>query len=460
MAALRSDLPPETRHPDKQDVMPTPNTTQVKNRSCLEDPETEFRTPAKCGASGGRPYRLAVLLSHPVQYFSPLFRRLAEQPEIDLTVLYCSLQGARTMKDPGFGVSFAWDIPLLDGYRYKELRNCWRGQLKGFFSCINPGVVTELGRGTYDAVIIFGWGDFTSWLAFAGARLAGIPWMLYGDTNVLQEKTKKGLKSLLRKLILTTLFNNTFAFLASGSFNRAFYEGMGAPADRCFGVPMAIDNDSYVEGARLARARREETRAEYGIPPDLTLLLFSGKLAPHKRPQDLLEVLEILQADFPRLGAVLAGDGVLRESLQREAARRKIANVFFLGFRNQTELPQIYACADCLVLPSSTEARGLAVNEAMACGLPVIVSDRTGVWGPGDIARHGENGFVYPCGDVDALAEAIRKLALDPDLRQRMGRRSLEIIRDFGYEKCVGGILKALNSVVYPGGASVMADHA
>jgi glycosyltransferase involved in cell wall biosynthesis len=427
--------------------MQAPNSAQVKNRSFPEEPGTEFARPANGSASGTRPRRLAILISHPVQYFSPLFQRLAQQREIDLTVLYCSLQGAKKMKDPGFGISFSWDIPLLEGYRYKELRNFWPGQLTGFFSCTNPGVIAELRKGDYDAVIVFGWGSLTAWLAFAGAKFAGIPWMLYGDTNVLQENRKNGLKALLRRALLTGLFGRTAAFLASGSFNRAFYESMGARAERCFAAPMGIDNESFMEAARAAQARRQEIRREYGIPPGLILMLFSGKLAPHKRPQDLLGVLEILHADFPRLGGMFVGDGVLRKILQEDAARRKIANVFFLGFKNQTELPQIYSCADCLVLTSSTDTRSVVVNEAMACGLPVIVSDRTGMWGPGDVVRHGENGFVYPCGDMGALALAVRKLATDPDLRRRMGNRSREIIQDFGQEKCVEGIVRAVNFV-------------
>lgn len=397
-----------------------------------------------------KPLKLAVLLSHPVQYFAPLFRRLAEQPEVDLTVLYCSLHGAKTMTDPGFGVSFAWDIPLLEGYDYKELRNYWWGQLNGFFSCLNPGVITELLKGGYDAVIIFGWGSFSTWLAFGSAKLAGIPWMLYGDTNVLQENRKNSLKARLRRMVLNILFRNTAAFLTTGTFNRKFYEAIGAPANRCFTAPMGVDNGFYMRGAVSARERREEIRKSYGIAPDLTLLLFSGKLVPHKRPQDILTILRDLQQDFPSLGAVFAGDGVLRESLLKETEQEKVANVFFLGFKNQTELPEVYACTDVLVLPSSSEPKGLVVNEAMACGLPVIVSDRTGVWGPGDIVRDGENGFVYPCGNVDALARAVRKLVTDPDLRQRMGKRSQEIIQDFGYDKCVDGILRALNSVVRP----------
>ena len=400
--------------------------------------------------SGGlrrRPYRLAILISHPVQYFSPLFRRLAEQPEIDLTVLYCSLQGAAIMNDPGFGVSFAWDIPLLEGYCYKVLRNFWPGRLKGFFSCINPGVATELSKGGYDAAIMFGWGSLATWMAFAGARSARTPWMIYGDNISIYETSRRGWRQALRKGLLRILFGGTGAFLASGAFNRKFYELYRVPAERCFDVPFAVDVSRFSHRARQARQHRNETRAKLGIPQDKVVFLFVGKLLNRKRPQDLVEAVKRVQGVAPNAAALLVGEGVLRPILEERIGRYG-AQTWLAGFRNQSELPEMYGMADALVLPSSSDPKPLVVNEAMACGLPVIVSDRTGVWGPGDIVRDGENGFVYPCGDISTLADSVRRLTNDADLRLRMGRRSYEIIQDFTYEKCTGGILKALESVV------------
>jgi len=394
------------------------------------------------------PFRLAILISHPVQYFAPLFRRLAQQPQIDLTVLYCSLSGARRMNDPGFGVSFAWDIPLLEGYRYKVLKNYWRGQLKGFFSYINPGIVTELRKGNYDAAIIFGWGSLATWTAFGGARLAGIPWMLYGDSIVLYENNKRYLKRQIKRLVLGALFQRTSAFLTMGDLNRLYYQRYGASPSKFFSMPYPVDNEFFYERAMSARRRRNELRARHGIPSEVVLLLSVGKLIARKRPVDLLLALKALQPTCPELAIAYAGDGQLRASVEACRSSLGLKNVFMLGFKNQTTLPDIYGMADILVLPSSQENWGLVINEAMASGLPVIASDKTGA--SADLVNSGENGFVYPCGDIDALAEAVRKLATDPKLLQRMSTRSLEIIKDFGYEKCVEGILKALDSVIGP----------
>lgn len=423
-----------------------PNVTVGTNLSFAEASPMDFPDVGNLSTCKGRLYRLAILISHPVQYFAPLLQYLARQPEIDLTVLYCSLQGARTMKDPDFGVSFAWDIPLLKGYRYKKLRNYWPRQPNGFFSCINPGVITELRKGDYDAVIVFGWGSFTNWLAFAGAKLAGIPWMIYGDSIDLYENDRGWTRRRLKHLVLGTLFQNTAGFLTMGKLNRLFYQRYGASPERFFFVPYAVDNQFFHSKAVAARLRGKELRAQHGIPQGAILLLFAGKLIPRKRPEDLLAALQILQPDIPNLAIAFVGDGELCTFLETRISCLGVKNAKVLGFKNQTALPDVYAMADILVMPSSRENWGLVVNEAMACGLPVIASHRCGA--SADIVRDSENGFVYPCGDIGALAQAIRKLATNPDLRRRMGHRSWEIIQSFGYEKCVEGILSALRFAV------------
>jgi len=397
-----------------------------------------------------RPYRLAIVTSHPIQYFAPLFKRLEQHTEIDLTVLYGSRHGATPSQDTDFGVSFAWDIPMLEGYKYKFLTNLWPGRLRGFFSCLNPVVISEVRTGAYDAIIVFGWGHLTAWLAFAAAKFAGLPWMLYGDSVLLYQEENGRFKRLAKKIVLQQLFKYTGAFLVTGTFNRSFYEFYGAPSSKCFNVPLAVDNGLFIDGAKRARERRTEIRERYGIEPGAILILFVGKLIPRKRPQDLLAMLKNLQPNFPRLGVVFVGEGQLRLDLQACIAKEGLKNTFLLGFKNQTELPSIYAMSDVFALPSMNDPKPLVTNEAMACGLPVVVSHKTGVWGPGDIVRDGYNGFVYPCGDIGELARRVGTLAADATLREQMGGRSLEIIQSSGYEQCVGGILKALWSLSEP----------
>ena len=121
--------------------------------------------------------RLAIVASHVIQYQDPLFRRLAAHPEIDLTVLYCSQHGLDRTVDRDMGVDLQWDIELLQGYRHLFVRNVSPfGMQTPQLNLINPGLMTALRRGNYDAVIVmFGWGSVSSWLTFATARMSGIP---------------------------------------------------------------------------------------------------------------------------------------------------------------------------------------------------------------------------------------------------------------------------------------------
>ena len=414
---------------------------------------TEASIPLGCSntsqnfvrASTKRRWRLAILLTHPIQYFAPLFAQLAQQPEFDLTVLYCSLQGAQAERDPGFGISIAWDRPVLEGYRYKVVRNYWRWGLGRFFSYVNPGIIRELRAGAYDAVIVFGWGHLSAWLAFAAARLVRTPWILYGDSVSIFDQENGWLKRKLKRAILRPLFRSTSAFLVMGKLNQEFYDSYGVPREKCFRMPYPVDNAFFVRAAEKARAHRAEVRARYGIPVDAVVVVFVGKLIPRKRPHDVLEVVRRLQPTLPYLGALLVGDGKLRASLEAEIAQKGLRNAFLFGFKNQTELPAVYAISDIFVLPSAVDKWGLVANEAMACGLPVVVSDRTGV--SGDLVKHGENGFVYPAGDVASLERLVSALALNSELRRQMGKRSSEIIRTYGYEQCIEGIAEALKSL-------------
>ena len=396
-----------------------------------------------------RPFRLAIILSHPVQYFSPLFRRLAQQPEIDLTVLYSSSggspagEGSRVWAQGGLGHASFRGLQIQDPE--EPLAGRARAASGAYAS---PGIVAELWRGRYDAVLVYGWGDVSAWLAMVAARLASIPCMITGDSNYIYEKDLPWLKAYVKKAVLRTLFRNIQAFLVTAPFNRMFYKNYGVSDDKFFFAPLPVDNEYFMQRAELARPRKSELRARYGIPADLVLLLFVGKLVPWKRPLDIVLVLKKLGPLFPNLGAAWVGDGELRPDLEAEIAKQGVKRAFVLGFKNQAELPDLYGMSDIFVLPSWRDNMGLATNEAMASGLPVIASGRTGVWGPGGLVREGETGFVYPAGDTEALSEAVRKLAGNPGLRQAMGKRAAEVVQEFGLDRCVHGILDALRFAV------------
>lgn len=377
-------------------------------------------------------YRVALIASHVIQYNAPLYRLLEEVPDVDLEVLYCSRAGADEYRDEEMQTTVRWDLDLLSGHRHRFLRNFGRGE--GYARLINPSIVPRILFGRYDAAIFYtGWGSITSLLGIAACRLSNTKIMLFGDSSFPPPP------QFARDLFLRTLFRLTDAFLVSGVQNAAYYRHYGADPRRFFSLPYAIDNERFAAGSRFAPGEREAMRARFGVRGEQLLIVFSAKLIPRKDPMTLLRAVAAMRNDA---AVLFLGNGELREELERFAAEAGVA-AHFAGFVNQTELPKHYAAGDVLVLPSTYEPRGLVVNEAMACGLPVITSDRVGAIG--DLVQDGENAFVFPAGDADALAACLDRMS-DPALRARMAARSRELIAPWNHAHGVQGVLEALRA--------------
>ena len=389
----------------------------------------------------GSPYRLAALVSHPIQYQAPLFRALAQTREVDLDVLFCSSGSAGFFLDEGFGVEFAWDIPILEGYCYRFLRNISpRPNHRRLLGCINPEVGRVLAQGHYDALWVHGWAAATCWLGFIAASRRRIPLLLRGETNGLSERT--GLSGHARRIILRRLFGHVSAFLAVGARNAEFYAANGARKERIFLAPYTVDNDFFFAKSQSLAGAKSILREREGISPSLPVILFCGKFSEAKRPLDLLKAFHSL-GDDPKASLVFVGDGSFRADLQEYVLERGLKNIHFLGFRNQTEMPTCYSMADVLVLPSGHEPWGLVVNEAMCFGLPIIASDKVGA--ALDLVHEGVNGFVFPVGNIELLADCLRRVLLDEEMRQLMGAQSRDIIERWGINETVQGILRTLD---------------
>ena len=393
-------------------------------------------------------YRLACLVSHPIQYQAPLFRYLAARPGIDLTVFFLSDLSVHAYRDSGFGVSVKWDVPLLDGYRHEFLPRVGSGSGLSFWRPWTFGLRARLRRGQFDALWVHGYAHRGCLAGIAAAKSLGIPVMLRGESNLLSE-TDDALKLGVKRIAMPALLRTIDGLLAIGRLNREYYLHYGVEAGRIFPMPYAVDNEFFRTAAERARPNRERLRAELGLKPGRSVILFASKMQRHKRAADLLEAYVRLSPDGvaePAAYLVFAGDGEERANLERRARELKWDSIRFIGFRNQSELPALYDLCDVFVLPSDHEPWGLVVNEAMNAGKPVIVSDRVGAGS--DLIEDGINGFVYPAGDIAALANRLRRVIENPEHRAAMGARALEKVTrlDFGADR--DGLLAALDSIV------------
>lgn len=398
-----------------------------------------------------RAYRLACLASHPIQYQAPLFRYIAARPEIDFTVLFLSNLSIGTFVDRGFGVPIEWDVPLLDGYKHIFLPCVGQRDRLSFWRPFVYGLREHLRAGQFDALWVHGYFHQANLRAILTARSLGIKVLLRGESH-LNRPAGSFLKSSVKARLLPWLFRRVDGFLAIGTLNREFYLHYGVPEERIFMMPYAVDNTFFRQRVAEARPFREKLREALGLEPGRPVILYASKFQKRKRPSDLLEAYIRLSPDGveePAAYLLFIGDGEERAVLEMRVRALGWTSVKFLGFKNQTELPRYYDLCDVFVLPSEDEPWGLVVNEVMNAGKPVIVSDRVGC-GP-DLVRCGENGFVFPVGDVEALARCLHDVTVNPELCRRMGEAGLRIISTWNFEADVTGLLQALESTVAPG---------
>ena len=346
--------------------------------------------------------RIGFLISHPIQYYAPIFRELAKR--CNLTVFFAHRQTAEQQARAGFGVAFDWDIDLLSGYDSRFLTNVARQpSIDRFAGCDTPGVADEIARGGFDAFVVPGWALRSYWQALRACRRRGVPVLVRGDSQLGSQRNNA--VRIAKALAFSHLLRRFNGFLYVGQRNREYLLHYGVPAERLFFSPHCVDNNAFAAASSGIDRRRGRRR-----------VLFVGKLIGRKHPADLLHAVARLGDRAVQIA--FAGSGELESELRQIAAASSV-DADFMGFVNQSELPAVYASADLLVLPSDgQETWGLVVNEAMACGIPAVVSDVVGC-GP-DLIDPGRTGATFRFGDAAALAAAIRDvLSFDPEQTRR-----------------------------------------
>ena len=418
---------------------------------------------------------LVILTTHPIQYQVPLWQAMARDGRVKFEVWFLCDHAVRATHDPEFGRSFAWDLGQgsLEGYphRFLSINERWSLHPSDFFGIRLRGSLRPLFRDLgVTALWIQGWQKFAYWQAVAQAKRAGVEVWLRGETNDLAPSGGV-LKDWLKGVRLRRLFSRVDRFLCIGTANRRFYLKHGVPEANLCSAPYCVDNARFAAQAAALRGRRAELRRQWGIADDAFCILFCGKFIPKKRPADFvaaanrilaeptgLRSLHLLFVGSGELGAELRGrcqvvfdaDGAAGPAPSAPASDLR-PKASFAGFLNQVEISRAYVAADVLVLPSDHgETWGLVVNEAMASGLPCIVSDAVGcgedLGAPVDPARR------FPLGVVAALAAAISGVGTG---RSRPGDGSAVVGRH-GFDVTVATVVVLMR----PAGASAVGDSA
>jgi glycosyltransferase involved in cell wall biosynthesis len=402
----------------------------------------------KDGSVPKRKVRVAYLVSHPIQYQAPLLRRISQEPDIELTVLFASNFSVHQYVDKGFGVDVKWDVPLVDGYDHEFLPVIWDKRRTGRATQFNYGIFSRLlgnkRQAGFDVLWVHGYSTLNALQGMLVAKMLGIPVLLRAESRLtLTEKT--GLKSDAKTLFFDLLRHFVDGVLPIGSSNAAYwrhYLGEGVPQ---FLMPYAVDNDYFQKQCREASSKRNDLLKQLNLDESRPIILFASKLQNRKHCGDLLEAYLKLSPGKglePEPYLVIVGDGEERNALEQRAMESGFSSVRFCGFRNQSELPAFFNIATVFVLPSLNEPWGLIVNEVMNAGKAVIVSDDVGC--QPDLISDGVEGCVFPAGNIAALTDALRRVLGQRSTADTMGKRALERINQWNYEEDVRGLRRGI----------------
>jgi glycosyltransferase involved in cell wall biosynthesis len=363
-------------------------------------------------------------------YRIPVFNALAEHPDVDLHVIFL----AET--DPSMR---RWKV-YKDEIRFSyEVLPHWRRRVGGYNVLLNRGMVSALDRVRPDLIVCGGYGYLASWQVLAWARRRKRPMFLWSESN--QHDQRRGMPHV--EMLKRRFIRACSGFVVPGKSAAAYVATFGVLPEKIFVAPNAVDNAFFSREASAVRTRAAEMRRQFGLPERYFVCV--GRLISSKGVVDLLEAYSQLTPELrTNIGLLFVGDGVQQSELEARATAVKPGLIRFAGFAHREQLALYYALAEAFIFPTHTDPWGLVVNEAMACGIPIVATDAGGC--VPDLVHDGWNGYVVPKCDPEKLAEALANVARSPDLNATMGARSAQRIEQNSPQACAAGFVAALHA--------------
>jgi glycosyltransferase involved in cell wall biosynthesis len=376
--------------------------------------------------------RLVILTEIIAPYRIPLFNALAKNPEVDLHVIFLAENDPQLRQWQTYKEEIRFSYQVLPS---------WRSHIGKYNLLLNRHVSAALAQAAPDAVLCGGYNYVASWQALSWARRHKVPFFLWSESHARELRTGRAPVEFLKKRFI----HKCSGFVVPGKAAFDYLRLHGVNEKTIFVAPNAVDNEFFAAAAKAARQNAARNLRELDLPG--RYFLFAGRLVRDKGVFELLSAYAKLEASVRQESAlVFVGDGPARQRLQQEAAAISPGIIRFPGFAQREKLAIYYALADMLILPTYTDTWGLVVNEAMACGLPVILSRIAGC--AGDLLKENWNGTLVPSMDIPSLTSAMRRLACQPDLRAEMGVHSAQHITSYSADAWADGICRMLANTV------------
>ncbi len=367
-----------------------------------------------------------------------MFKLLASSAVVDVKVFYTWSQSRTKVYDPDFNLERNWDIDLLKGYPYKFVNNVAKNPGSHHYKgIVNPTLITEIKKWGAEALLVFGW-NFSSHLQAMRYFKGTIPVLFRGDSTLIDETEGFSMKKVIRRFVLSWVYRHIDYALYVGTANRNYFLAHGVKQEQLIFAPHAIDNERFVKDDSKQNERARKWRNQLGIELEDIVFLFAGKLTPKKNPELLIRAFQAVRDQAKaKMKLVIAGtgelEGVLKENFEKDN------DIRFIGFQNQSQMPELYRVGDIYVMPSRGpgETWGLAVNEAMACRRAVLVSSACGC--AVDLIETSINGYVFKNDQLNDLVDKMSLLS-DKEAAAKIGERASDKIMDWNYEKIIKAV--------------------
>jgi glycosyltransferase involved in cell wall biosynthesis len=376
--------------------------------------------------------KLAIITTHPIQYYAPIFQLLYQRQIIDVKVFYTLGQQDGIQHDPGFDKAISWDIPLLQGYPFEWAANTSpKPGTRSFKGIVTPALHIQITNYNPDALLVFGWA-YRSHLDILRRFHQRTPVFFRGDSTLLTGKST--LKKILKYFFLKWVYSHIDHAFYVGKNNKAYFLNYGLKPGQLSFAPHAVDNERFSSNREKEAS---ELRTSLGLDSNDILILFAGKFEPVKNVSLLLSAFISLYR--PNVHLLLVGNGIEEPAIREQAGTSPHpANIHLMDFKNQSYMPVLYQAADLFCLPSKSETWGLSINEAMSCGKAILASDKVGC--AADLVHNGINGARFREGDLEDLSDQLERLTGDREVLQNLGQHSRSIIQDWTFQRIAEAI--------------------
>lgn len=393
-------------------------------------------------------FRLGVVFTHPTQHHGPLWRKLSEQPNISITVLYLSDENQGNGDRELGGNAQPWDVDLLSGYEHKYLKDL-SGKVPSAQqkSAISPELITLLTPENFDAIFMQSFVNYSYRLTALLCRLRGIPLIMQNDATIMSDGRYSRSRRIVMSVLYPWMLNFADYWLSCGDHNEIHLRHYGVPDQKIMRGCHPIDGERFEKSIAQGQDEIQQIRQKLAWDEDTIIYGLAGKYIDRKNPFEFIEGIVKAHQRDPRIRGIMIGGGDLESEINKRLAVLS-GEVLNLGFVNQAKIPLYYAAMDVFVTTSWIDPHPLVVSEAMISGTPPILSDRCGNWGYNDTVRHRYNGLVYACGNIDALADAILEMA-DLETRKEYSQKSKEVFYGQDLYCEVNAFLEAIERIKY-----------